>query len=281
MYDLIEQPAQSAPAGTIPLVQRDEVVQANGLGGGTKERIPDEEWDALWDGGQLYNGGGAFNNTMAGFVFEIVTYPSAAAQTSAFGADGVIYDSLATDPPKDDNTLVDGLIITGKRLAREAEFAQALASRTVTPLDDLVTYIGRVMFDDGPHKYVVLDQVGDTACDADEAWEALQQFAAPGQTGTVTNGQTSNLPFFGPVQHIVDQANHSVTNVAQPGHLFYPGSVTREVVVANGKVYIQTTGVGSGQFAGINVLGSQALWSQLDNQIAQYVDANDNGPGDC
>lgn len=279
MYDYAEQAAQSAPSGTLPLVDSGAVV-ANSYGGGTKERIPDEEWDALWDGGQLYDGGGAFNNTMAGFSFELVSYSTASAQTSAFSADGVIYGSLATDPP-DDSTVVEELIITGKRIAREFEFAQALASRTVNPLDDIVTTIGRVMFDDGPHRYVVLDQVGDTACDADEAWEALQQFAAPGQTGAVTDGQISNLPFFGPVKHLVDAEHKTVTNVAQPGHLFYPGTVTREVVVTNGKVYIQTTGVGSGQFAGINVLGSQQLWSQLDNQIAQYVDANDNGPGDC
>jgi hypothetical protein len=107
------------------------------------------------------------------------------------------------------------------------------------------------------------------------------QYAAPGQTGTVSNGSESNLPGFGPVQHLVNESAMTVTNVAEPGHIFYPGSVTRQVVVQGGKVYIQTTGTCSGQFAGINVLGSQALWSSLDAQIAQYVDAHDNDPDDC
>lgn len=140
--------------------------------------------------------------------------------------------------------------------------------------------IERNTFGAGPHRYVTLNQVGDTACDADEAWAALQQFAAPG-AGPVSDGQVSNLPLFGPVQHSVDAAHMKIVNSTLPGHLFYPGTVTREVVVSNGKVYIQTTGTGTGQFAGINVAGSGPLWGSLDSQIAAYVDANDNGPDDC
>lgn len=234
----------------------------------------------MYDGGQAYNGGGAFNNTMAGISFDVVTYGGSLTQTAVHFGFNVSEDGVAAQATEP-STVVEAIIVTGKRLASEFEFARALASRTPDITDDLVFSLGAIAFGNYPQKYIVLDQVGDTACDADEAWEGLLLNAAPGATGPVTNGQISNLPGFGPVQHIVDPVQMSVTNVAQPGHVLYPGTVTREVVVQGGKVYIQTTGTGTGQFSGINVLASKALWATTDSAIAQYVDANDNGPGDC
>jgi len=239
-----------------------------------------------WGGGSLWNGGGAFNNTLAGFSFEIVTYNADGTEVSqatlhadSSQSDGLVFGAQAK-PPKEPHIVVEGLIITGKRLASEFEFARAIARLTPSYADDLVTTMGAVAFGAGPHRYVTLNQVGDTACDADEAWAALQQFAAPG-AGPISDGQVSNLPLFGPVQHSVDAAHMKIVNSTLPGHLFSPGTVTREVVVSNGKVYIKMTGTGTGQFAGINVVGSGPLWGSLDSQIAAYVDANDNGPDDC
>lgn len=232
----------------------------------------------MYDFGELYDSD-AFNDSLSGFYFEIIPGKSSQYQESISPSHHHDASANTENPPQD--TYIDELIITGRRLASEMELARAIAKYTPSRTDDLVFSIGKLLFDDAQHRYVVLDQVGDTACDTDEAWTALKNYAAPGQTGTVTEGSHSNLPLFGPVTHHVDEATMTVTNVAEPGHLFYPGSVTRKVVVSEGKVYIQTTGVGNGQFAGINVLGSQALWSQLDAKIARYVDANDNGPGDC
>jgi hypothetical protein len=245
----------------------------NSYGGGwTNERIPQEQWEALYDGGVIYDGGGAFNNTMTGYAFEWVPVTNGAALMAGDGA-----STQSNDPP----TVVDEIVVTGKKIGFENTIARLIAQMTPSIADDFVINIGGTLTRPGPHAYVVMDQVGDSQCDADEAWEGLLLHAAPGQTSTAVQGGTVTVPGLGPVIQEVNAATKTVTNITTPDHVLYPGTVERSVVVEGNKVFIRTVGVGTGPMAGLNVLGASTLWGAQDSLIAQYVDANDNGPGDC
>ncbi len=226
----------------------------------------------MYDGGATYDGGGAFNNTMTGYVFQWVPVQNSASLTAGDEASIQSYN---------ENTVVAEIIVTGKKIGSEHNLARLIAQMTPSTVDDFVINIGSTLFRPGPHVYVVLNQVGDSQCDADEALEGLLQHAAPGQTNTASTGNIVTVPGLGDVIQEVDHAAKKVTNITTPNHALFPGTVERSVVVEGNKVYIRTVGIGTGPMAGLNVLGANALWGFQDSLIAQYVDANDNGPGDC
>lgn len=258
--------------GETQAVVVEEGATTNGYGGGwTNERIPQEQWDALYDGGATYDGGGAFNNTMTGYVFQWVPVAGGASLTAG----------EASTQSYDPETIVDEIIVTGKKIGFEHTLARLLAQMTPSTVDDLAIAIGSTLMRPGLHGYGVLDQVGDTQCDTDEAWEGLLLHAAPGQQSAAVHGGTVNIPGLGTVIQEVNYATKTITNITTPDHALYPGTVERSVVTEGGKVFIRTVGVGTGPMAGANVLGSNFLWGLQDRLIAQYVDANDNGPGDC
>src|SRR5262249_54060101 len=58
---------------------------------------------------------------------------------------------------------------------------------------------------------------------------------------------TEPLDLFGydnQVTTYVDDERHSVTNFTRPGHVFYPGQVTRQVVERSGHIVVRTIGTG-------------------------------------
>jgi hypothetical protein len=127
------------------------------------------------------------------------------------------------------------------------------------------------------HEYVVTTQICDSArqfgC---SAWyvfkEGLDRYSAPGLDGSyIKNGETRNLPGFGKTSFIVDEKNMKITNVTQPGHILYPGYVERQVLALDGRVLIQTRGVGTGNFGSLNVAGANIMWHSVDAQIANSL----------
>jgi hypothetical protein len=68
----------------------------------------------------------------------------------------------------------------------------------------------------------------------------------------------------------IDFDNYSVTNHALPGHVFYPGSVTRSIVAdpRTGDVQIVTVGEGTGDFMWFNlVAGPLVIWEAADDRL--------------
>jgi hypothetical protein len=65
----------------------------------------------------------------------------------------------------------------------------------------------------------------------------------------------------GPIRSTPDEKNRIVTNDAQIGHMFYPGTVTRSVIDLPEGIYIQTEGHGHNS--------SIANW--VENHAAGYV----------
>lgn len=134
---------------------------------------------------------------------------------------------------------------------------------------------------DPPHYYVTASQVGDTSCDIDEAWEGLLRNAAPGQTGIASTGNVIDVPGLGRIMQTVNQETMTVTNTTMPGHLLHPGIVERQIISLGGAIFVETVGSGTGAFGAINSWLSSPVWNQMNSNIASYVEANDDGEGDC
>lgn len=133
----------------------------------------------------------------------------------------------------------------------------------------------------GPHVYADTNRVGDTSCDADEAWQGLLPNAAPGQISPASTGNIVNVPGLGPVVQTVNWETMTVTNTTMPGHLLHPGTVSRQVIGIGGDIYIETVGWGTGTLGAANSYFANDVWTAMDLLIAIYVDQNDDGEGDC
>ena len=75
--------------------------------------------------------------------------------------------------------------------------------------------------------------------------------SAPGSPQAV-EGPTQNVPLTGgnPITQIVNTANMTIVNVAQPGHRYYPGTVVLQVTPQpNNSSVISVIGEGSGAHA--------------------------------
>lgn len=203
--------------------------------------------NSLYDGGAIYN---PDDSSFAGFA-------------TGFSSSG----------GQDPMTHLPGVTITGKRLMLEPEITMILRYLTPDGSDDGATSIGELNlnYDSAPHIYVVTDQVSNNPADAALAWEALKQYAAPGQSGPAYSGKVVSVPALGNVVQQVREGSMTVVNSTMEGHLLYPGFVERSVIVEGGRIYIQTRGMGTGNFSGQNVVNSPALWGAQDLAISLYI----------
>lgn len=144
---------------------------------------------------------------------------------------------------------------------------------------DLYAYVGDnpMSLEDplglAPHYYQVTDFIcyaGQIGCTPQNVFNQLRRYPAPFSDGNpVTTGDTSDIPGLGSVVYTVDPTHCSVTNKARPGHLLYPGQVTRSVMQgSDGSVYVVTTGTGDGSFAALNDVLADPLWAVVDWNVA-------------
>ena len=108
----------------------------------------------------------------------------------------------------------------------------------------------------GGHVYTLTTDLCSTnTCSADEVFSYVNQNSVP-FTDDYHDGHHTlpGLPFEGgpdwaspnPIIHTSNPELRTSTNIAMPGHVFYPGNVVHSVSVVNDRVIVQTTGVGSG-----------------------------------
>lgn len=127
------------------------------------------------------------------------------------------------------------------------------------------------------HEYSVLTMVCDSAqqlgCSAGYVFDqGLDRYSAPGLDGSpIKNGETRSLPGFGPTSFLVNSQTMTIVNVTNAGHILYPGYVERSVVTVGSQVFIQTHGVGIGNFGNMNSAGANVLWHTVDRQIANSL----------
>lgn len=74
----------------------------------------------------------------------------------------------------------------------------------------------------------------------------------------------------------------SITNYTLPGHIFYPGEVTRSIVEMDGKILAWTTGSGSGEYKALNEYAARDIWGSVDRKLAREIAANtQDGRASC
>lgn len=76
------------------------------------------------------------------------------------------------------------------------------------------------------------------------------------------------------IKTVINKDDFSITNYTLPGHIFYPGEITRKVVQTDSGIIIETTGEGVGDNKTIDVLFSKnGLWYLIDEHLKeQYKD---------
>jgi hypothetical protein len=72
----------------------------------------------------------------------------------------------------------------------------------------------------------------------------------------------------------VSADGNTITNRAEPGHIFYPGTVVRTFsTVGFGRSYVSTRGYGSGGYQLLNQFGGPAVFRNEDKKIRDEVKA--------
>ena len=140
-----------------------------------------------------------------------------------------------------------------------------------------------------PHIFsrrALLCRTGEQACDADFVFQVLRshkQVVAPmmkdGRFGDVAtrkpgyddpdpvihNGTVELGPFpDNPIVQLIDEGRRCIRNVTLEGHIFEPGYTERCVVETSAGVYIETQGLGAGNFATFNEVIGPILFAVLD-----------------
>lgn len=137
----------------------------------------------------------------------------------------------------------------------------------------------------GFHGYVRTHKVMSTSSisSQDVIWQNLLEEPFPtfglfGTSDPVTNGDSSNVPSLGSVNHYLDSTNHVVSNVTQDGHALDPGIVVRYLYEKDGDYYITTIGVGNGALPSANEALSDWVWGNNVDRIKRESIYEDNQP---
>jgi hypothetical protein len=110
-------------------------------------------------------------------------------------------------------------------------------------------------WDPASHQYAYRDYICDTSqigCTVANVFDGLLRNAYPGQPeGTIVQpGPTYYVTGGNPIHVDIDYDNLSLTNVTEPGHIFYFGTVTRSVEQEGSQIYVTTTGSGTNSWPG-------------------------------
>ena len=63
----------------------------------------------------------------------------------------------------------------------------------------------------------------------------------------------------------------SITNYTRKNHVLHPGKITRKIVKNNEKIYVVTSGEGTGRFPRTNENKSESVWGDVDEKLIEKV----------
>ena len=102
-----------------------------------------------------------------------------------------------------------------------------------------------------------------TNCTVANAWQELRgnQFPFRDSRFPVNTGDVNSLPMFGTIQSFMDDSSLTITNVTLEGHMLYPGTVQRTLVVTPGSIYVHTFGTGTGSWGRTSEITAMPFWT--------------------
>jgi len=114
------------------------------------------------------------------------------------------------------------------------------------------------------------------------------RFVAPSSSSRpVVNCQENILmrikPLTGgdPIKTAINNMTLSITNYTLPGHIFYPGEISRSVVELDGSIFVWTVGSGNGAYKSLNETVAPQIWGSVDRQLAKEVASQLGSTGNC
>jgi hypothetical protein len=98
------------------------------------------------------------------------------------------------------------------------------------------------------------------------------RFIAPTfDSSPVIQCRTRILTLDSPIKTIINRDEFLIKNYTLPGHIFYPGEVTRKVIDTGSSIEVVTTGEGVGKRKEFNLLVSPTVWDAADIRLRVQV----------
>jgi hypothetical protein len=125
--------------------------------------------------------------------------------------------------------------------------------------------------------YSVICEKSQSGCNRDNIFKTMlsqMRFIAPtSSSAPIRDCQESMLervwPLSGgdPIKTAINNITLSITNYTLPGHIFYPGEVTRSIVELDGSILVWTTGSGTGEYKSLNESVARDIWGSVDRKL--------------
>lgn len=120
----------------------------------------------------------------------------------------------------------------------------------------------------------------DKRCTPEYVFEVMiseTRFIAPSDSQKPIN-ECKETDLFSPpgyknkIKTAINYDDNSVTNYTLPGHMFYPGEVTRRVIDNGNAIFIETTGEGIGDWKSLNLLFVKGGgWDEIDRSLRDQL----------
>lgn len=158
-----------------------------------------------------------------------------------------------------------------------AAYAEAPLSRTYPCMDPRII----TPFDNNNPNYHYYEHTNiicnkaQSGCSREAVFNTMtsqMRFIAPTKSSNaVKHCSEVTLPIGNPIKTTINHQSYSITNFTLPGHILYPGKITRRVEEASSEITVRTIGVGIGYYKKFNQMVAPQIWGSADQQLAREI----------
>lgn len=129
------------------------------------------------------------------------------------------------------------------------------------------------------HRYEVKSTICYTSnpnCTPMNVYDALKKYPAPFvfNANGVAQDEVSHVTGFGPVRHVVNAENLSVTNVTLGNHELHPGLVFQQIYKDGEEIGVRTIGIGTGAWGWQSEVLAPVVWGFNGIMIRSIFESN-------
>ena len=158
-----------------------------------------------------------------------------------------------------------------------AAYAEAPLSRTYPCMDPRII----TSFDNKNPNYHYYEHTNiicnkaQSGCSREAVFNTMtsqMRFIAPTiSSNAVKHCSEVTLPIGNPIKTTINHQSYSITNFTLPGHMLYPGKITRRVEETSSVITVRTIGVGIGYYKKFNQMVAPQIWGSADQQLAREI----------